>query len=75
LSPSDWFAWAIRLLIPAIGYVAWQAYTDLQKLSAKVDVIDYKIDSHTQQLNALWSRTNGTAGQPSPIPHPTGPPP
>jgi cell division protein FtsL len=59
---EDWSKWATRsiiaALIPLLLGIAWAAYQNLEKLQTAVAVLDSKIESHSQQLTAIWQRVS-----------------
>lgn len=53
---GDWATWLVRALIPAIAYLAYQGYVQLQQMNVSVAVLSAKVDVHSQQLDAIWRR-------------------
>lgn len=53
---GDWATWGIRALIPALAYLAYQSYQELNHVAVQVAVLDAKVDNHTSQLSAIWQR-------------------
>jgi hypothetical protein len=52
---DDWATWAVRGMIAAILAVGWAALTKVQTVETAVASLDAKIDSHSDQLKAIWT--------------------
>jgi hypothetical protein len=51
---DDWATWAVRAMVTAILAVGWAAWNNMQTIESSLASITTKIDSHSDQLKAIW---------------------
>lgn len=68
---GDWLTWAVRAVIPFIGYMVWQQLIAMQamevtiaKVSMAQDFETQQLNDHSRQLQRIWRELPNTpAGQ------------